>query len=313
MMRHGLALTYHYYTQPLPNPISFFIYQLPSWFHKLSCLIMFAIELIVPFFIFAGRYLRQITACAFIGLQLVIMFTGNYCFFNLLSIFLCIWLVDDTTLEKLIPESIVRQLHPSEAVSNTQQIFSRQIEHQLIDLNSLNPRNIISSNIIRGLVIIFASIIIVTDLFFIIIRSPINPNLVNSVGRIINPLLDPLTSFHINSPYGLFATMTTTRNEIVIQGTNDLESNAWLDYEFFFKPQNIKTIPSQVAPYQPRLDWQMWFAALSNYREQGWFISLCIKLLEGDEAVLRLMKHNPYEGHPPKYLRAIIYENICQR
>ncbi len=302
------ALTYHYYTQPLPNPLSFFIHQLPRWFHIFSCALMFIVELVIPFFIFAGRFLRQVAASAFVGLQLLIMFTGNYCFFNLLSIFLCIWLLDDAVLEKLLPESIVTQFHRLERVSDTQQIFSRQIKHQLMDLNSLNPKNIIRTNIVRALIIITASLIIVTDAFFIIIRSPINSNFSNGFARAISPLIDPLMSFHINSPYGLFATMTTTRNEIIIQGTNNLEANDWQDYEFYFKPQNPRNLPSQVAPYQPRLDWQMWFAALSDYREQAWFISFCIKLLEGNEAVLKLLKHNPYEDHPPKYLRAIIYE-----
>ena len=302
------ALTYHYYTQPLPNPLSFFVHQLPRWFHLFSCALMFVIELIVPLFIFGGRFLRQAAALLFIGFQLVIIATGNYCFFNLLTIFLCIWLVDDSMLEKLLPDSIVMKFHRPQEISDTDQIFSRQIAHQLIDLNSLNPRNIISTNIIRSLIIILASIIIVTDAFFIIIRSPVNPTIISNIIQMINPLINPLANFHLNNPYGLFATMTTTRNEIVIQGTNDLKSNAWLDYEFFFKPQNPKNIPAQVAPYQPRLDWQMWFAALSSYREQPWFVNFCIKLLEGEASVLRLLKYNPYPDHPPKYLRAIIYE-----
>ncbi len=306
------ALTYHYYTQPLPNPISFFVHQLPRWFHMFSCSLMFIIELVIPFFIFAGRFMRQVAALAFVALQLVIIFTGNYCFFNLLSIFLCIWLLDAAAIEKLLPESIVMQLHYPQAVSNTQQILNRQIEHQLIDLNSLNPRNVIGNNIIRGLIITLASIMISLDLFFIVIRSPIDPHIANNLTRAVSPVINPLLNFHINEPYGLFATMTTTRNEIIIQGANDVpgqfSTSEWLDYEFYFKPQDLKTMPKQVAPYQPRLDWQMWFAALSTVDQQPWFVNFCVRLLQGEPAVLRLLKHNPYPDHPPKYLRALLYE-----
>ncbi len=302
------ALNYHYYTQPLPNPISFFIHQLPAGFHKFSCMLMFFIELIVPFFIFTGRSLRRVAALAFIALQLAIMFTGNYCFFNLLTIFLCLWLLDDALLARLLPEDLVSKLQDISIVYNSEQMFHRQINNQLASLDSHN----LTRTMLKTSVVALAVLFITVDAYFIVIRSPLDLSRAQASLRPLDALVLPLLRFHMNSPYGLFATMTTVRNEIVIQGANDIPGQFgmtdWQDYEFYFKPQDLKALPKQVAPYQPRLDWQMWFAALSSVDQQPWFVNFCVRLLQGDQAVLRLLKHNPYPDHPPKYLRALLYE-----
>jgi len=110
----------------------------------------------------------------------------------------------------------------------------------------------------------------------------------------------------IVNPYGLFAVMTTTRPEIVIQGSNDGEY--WLDYEFHYKPGDVNRAPLQVAPHQPRLDWQMWFAALDDVRSSPWFLSFAEKLLDGSPEVARLLARNPFPDRPPRYIRALLYE-----
>ena len=112
----------------------------------------------------------------------------------------------------------------------------------------------------------------------------------------------------INS-YGLFAVMTTSRPEIVIEGSNDAQS--WLAYEFKYKPGDVKKRPRFVAPHQPRLDWQMWFEALRTphgARPNPWFLNFCQRLLQGSPEVLSLMEHNPFPEKPPKYLRAVVYD-----
>jgi hypothetical protein len=108
----------------------------------------------------------------------------------------------------------------------------------------------------------------------------------------------------VNS-YGLFAVMTTERQEIIVEGSNDGEH--WLAYEFPYKPGDPRRAPPIVAPYQPRLDWQMWFAALSNYRENRWFVGMMIRLLQGEHAVLRLFRYNPFPNAPPRFIRARLY------
>jgi len=114
-----------------------------------------------------------------------------------------------------------------------------------------------------------------------------------------------VNSFRTFNSYGLFAVMTMQRPEIVVQGSND--GKTWLDYEFKYKPGDVKRRPKFVAPYQPRLDWQMWFAALGNYRQNPWFINLCVQLLEGSPPVLGMLERNPFP-RPPRYVRALVYE-----
>src|SRR5262249_821960 len=108
----------------------------------------------------------------------------------------------------------------------------------------------------------------------------------------------------VNS-YGLFAVMTTTRPEIVIEGSNDSET--WLAYEFRYKPGDVNRAPQIVEPHQPRLDWQMWFAALGSYQQNRWFSNLMVRVLQGEPSVLRLLRYNPFPGTPPRYARARLY------
>jgi hypothetical protein len=110
-----------------------------------------------------------------------------------------------------------------------------------------------------------------------------------------------LRQYQIVNRYGLFAVMTTSRPEIMIEGSNDGEQ--WKEYEFRYKPG-----PGWVAPYQPRLDWQMWFAALGSYQENPWFEALMIRLLEGSPDVLGLFQTNPFPGKPPRFVRALVYD-----
>jgi hypothetical protein len=112
--------------------------------------------------------------------------------------------------------------------------------------------------------------------------------------------------FQIVNRYGLFAVMTTSRPEIVIEGSDD--GVEWKQYEFKYKPGDLQRRLPWVAPYQPRLDWQMWFAALSNFQENPWFSQFIIRLLEGRQEVTKLLAGNPFPGKAPKFIRAITYD-----
>ena len=122
------------------------------------------------------------------------------------------------------------------------------------------------------------------------------------LARQIYGLLYP---FNIVNGYGLFAMMTTARPEIVVEGSQD--GKTWLAYEFKYKPGDLKRRPKFSQPHQPRLDWQMWFAALSDFRTDPWFINFCVRLLEGTPSVMRLIDKNPFPDAPPKYIRAVVY------
>ena len=115
-----------------------------------------------------------------------------------------------------------------------------------------------------------------------------------------------LASFRSFNSYGLFAVMTTSRPEIIVEGSND--GITWLEYEFKYKAGDLKQRPKFVEPHQPRLDWQMWFAALSDYRHNPWFVNFCSRLLEGSPQVLGLLERNPFPNAPPRYVRAVVYD-----
>ncbi len=141
-------------------------------------------------------------------------------------------------------------------------------------------------------------------LFFAIVYLSIKPtqNLLSS-RQIMNTSFNPL---HLVNTYGAFGSITRKRNEIILEGS--LDGSTWLAYEFRGKPGNVNRRPPQVSPYHFKLDWQMWFAAMSNYLYHPWTVTLCEKMLQGDRAVLSLLKTNPFPDAPPKFVRAQLYE-----
>jgi len=266
------ALTFHYETQPLPTWIGWWAHQLPEWFQKFSTFSMFAVELGASLLIFAPRRLRHLGAMAMIGLQLLIAATGNYTFFNLLTIALCLLLFDDAVLGRLSPH---RGTHPT--------------------LSQAAPWR-------RRLTTVLAvAVLTLTGLQFY--RQLSRPWPFPNFGKKIIAWVAPLRTFNT---YGLFAVMTRPRREIIIEGSRD--GQAWQAYEFKWKPGNVFRAPGFVAPHQPRLDWQMWFAALGNAQDSPWFARLLERLLQGEPTVLTLFAHNPFPDPPPKYVRALIYE-----
>jgi len=124
-------------------------------------------------------------------------------------------------------------------------------------------------------------------------------------SSIIAPLRSVVAPFVSVNPYGLFAVMTTTRPEIVIEGSDDQVT--WRTYEFKYKAGDPRRRPPIVAPHQPRLDWQMWFAALGRFDQEDWFQSFCRRLLEGSPDVLGLLESNPFPQKPPRFLRATVF------
>ncbi len=277
--RNLTALSYHYETQPLPSPVAWYAYQLPLWFHQVSTAVTLVIELVVPFLIFAPRRVRFIAAGAIALLQALIMLTGNYTFFNLLTIVLCIPLLDDQFLRRFFPRRAVETMLA--AVERSKQSRLRRYRH-------------IPAIVVAAMILLLSGSEI-AELF--LIRGVIPSSLLALNSR--------LAPFGIVNRYGLFAVMTTTRPEIIIEGSND--GQTWLPYEFQDKPGDVTRPPRWIAPYQPRLDWQMWFEALGGYGTDEWFQNLLNRLLEGSPDVLALLGKNPFPGAPPRYVRATLY------
>ena len=272
--RHFTALPVHYETQPLPTPLAWYMYQLPAWFQRGSVGFVFFVELVVPFLIFAPRRIRFLAARAIIVLQVLILLTGNYAFFNVLTIGFCLFLVDDAFFSRVLPKS-VRRLASSATTYERLHMWSRAVCGA------------------------FAALALFVGGFQVARAFGVRWSVADVAIRSVSP-------FEIINSYGLFAVMTTTRPEIVIEGSND--GVTWLPYEFKYKPGDLARRPAWVAPHQPRLDWQMWFAALGDYQSDPWIIRFMARLLQGSPEVLRLLGRNPFPGGPPHYVRAMLYQ-----
>ncbi len=271
------ALDYHYWSQPLPTVFGWWADKSPEWFKHFSVAFCLVVESIVPFFICAPRRLRLIAAGLMIFLQFVIALTGNYCFFNLLTIALCLLLIDDAVVASLCRGALLRRI--------------RSTATQRRAYNGLSG---------------YAAIAV------IIVTLPINAWLIFTAfkpdtewPRLLAVAYGRVETFRIVNGYGLFRVMTKGRDEIVIEGSAD--GFDWLPYEFKWKPGDVMRAPGWCAPHQPRLDWQMWFAALGTPRENPWLGGLIVQLLQGSPDVSRLLAKNPFPREPPRYIRAMFY------
>ncbi len=270
---HNLtAMKYHYHTQPLPNVIAWYADKLPGSVQRASTFAVLAIELAAPFFIFAPRRLRMAAACTLLSLQVLILLTGNYTFFNLLTMALTLFLFDDQALGRADLPARGGRPRPAPAFTKPARIGTVLLSTLLLTLGAARMMESIAGAA---------------------------PEPLNTLARVTGP-------FEIVNSYGLFAVMTTSRPEIVVEGSNDGET--WLAYEFRYKPGDLHRAPRWVAPHQPRLDWQMWFAALGNYQSNQWFVAFVLRLLQGSPAVVGLLEKNPFPDRPPRYIRAQLYE-----
>jgi len=269
------ALPVHYETQPLPTPVAWYFYQLPPTFQRVSVGFVFFVELLIPFLILAPRRLRVLAAFAITLLQILIVLTGNYAFFNLLTVALCLFLLDDAFFWRRLPDSIVSRLPHSLSECSTHPFVRRAC-------------------FTFYLLVLFISGFELVGMF-----SGIHLAAADKVIGAVAP-------FEIVNTYGLFAVMTTARAEIVVEGSND--GAIWLEYEFKYKPGELDRRPPWVAPHQPRLDWQMWFAALGDYRSDPWVLQFMARVLEGSPQVLKLIRNNPFPNASPRYMRAMLYQ-----
>jgi predicted DCC family thiol-disulfide oxidoreductase YuxK len=274
--RDWTALYFHYETQPLPTWLGWYAHQLPRAFQRFSVATMFAVELGTPWLIFLPRRPRMLAGLAVAGLMALIALTGNYCFFNLLTVALCLTLFDDAFWKHLLSKGAIRWVLPRETVPAW----------------SWRGR----AYGILALPIVLAGLLQVLGLF---------------EGRLSVPSwvaggFETIESLRLVNSYGLFAVMTRPRNEIAVEGSDD--GQTWREYSFKWKPGELDRRPGFVEPFQPRLDWQMWFAALGSYQDNRWFLNFMARLMQGKPEVLALLARNPFPLAPPHYLRASLYE-----
>jgi hypothetical protein len=274
--RNLTALQYHYETQPLPTWTSWYMHQLPAWFQHISVLATFVAELMVPLLLFGSRRCRHVACLGIVGLQLLIAATGNYGFFNLLTVALCVSQLDDGFFPARWRQ---RWLPAAETKAPPQKR--------------------------HGYGWLFTP---VAGVLLLLTIAPFlaNMGLLAYLPSWLVRTYRIAAAFQSVNSYGLFAIMTTKRPEIVVEGSND--GTTWLPYEFKWKPGEVNRRPPFAGPHLPRLDWQLWFAALGSYHDDPWFRHFLIRLMQGEPEVVALLERNPFPKQPPRYLRAVLYE-----
>jgi hypothetical protein len=307
--RAWTAMHYHYETQPLPPWTAWYFYQLPMWFQKASCGIVFFAELIVPVLIFTARRIRIAGMWLIILFQLLIIGTGNYGFFNLLTIALCFTLADDALWRALL-----RRREPLEVSSEATDAGSEVRRRPGLEYavhpglrSTSDPASVKPSRFSRLRWPLWITAPLAGLALLVTIPLSLDAfNLNYTMPAPISTWTEHAQTLRLFSNYGLFRVMTTERPELIIEGSSD--GVTWKPYEFKWKMGDVNRRPAFCVPHMPRLDWQMWFAALDEGRIERWLYHFMARLLEGSPPVLALLANNPFPDHPPQYVRVMWYD-----
>ncbi|MCE0523240.1 MAG: lipase maturation factor family protein [Methylacidiphilales bacterium] len=268
------ALYYHFETQPIPNPISRWFHFLPHPILKFGVIWTFVVELGAPWFAFWPRWGRTIAGVLIVSFQLTLIVSGNLSFFNWLTILPALACFDDRFWRKLVPTYLT----------------SCAVEAQV----AARPSRVMNGTAWA-----------VTALVALLSIQPVL-NLL-SPEQAMNTSYDPL---NLVNTYGAFGSVGRERPVIIFEGTDSADPDTatdWKEYPYVASPWDPKLTPRFIAPYQPHLDWQLWFAAMATYHEYPWTLNLVWKLLHNDPAALSLFAGNPFPDHPPRYIRAVLY------
>ena len=264
------CLYYHYETQPIPNAISRYLHFAPHWFHKFGTAWNHFIELVVPWFSFGPRHLRHVAGLLLVSFQIVLIISGNLSFLNYVTIIPFLACFDDTFWRRIAPAFLVGGRHEAET-SRLQFALSAALCILVGSLSIAPVTNLISNR------------------------------------QLMNFSFDP---FNLVNTYGAFGSVGRERDEIVFEGTADTiitGDTRWKEYEFKAKPGDPNRRPPFIAPYQARIDWQIWFAAMASPAEYPWTLHFVWKLLRDDPATLSLLASNPFPDAPPHFVRARLY------
>jgi hypothetical protein len=268
------CLVYHYETQPIPNPLSWWLNAQPRWFHMAGVAFNHFVELIAPFLVLGPRRLRIAAGCFFVAFQVILILSGNLSFLNWLTIVPALACFDDASLAWLLP--------------------SRRRARILDGAAARRP-----SPLHQGAAAVLAAVVALLS--------------INVVANLLSPRQAMNRSYdrlHLVNTYGAFGTVGRERYEVILEGTSDDHigpDTRWREYQFPCKPGDVSRRPCVISPYHYRADWQMWFAAMSQANREPWLIHLVDKLLRGDPVVKRLLAVDPFPGEPPRFIRAQLY------
>lgn len=280
---HNLtAMDQYYQNSPLPTWIGWYVQHLPHWFQAASVVATLAMELVLVFMLFFGRRMRMICFLIVTPWEIGVILTGNYAFLNYIVLALGFLLLDDVYLRRVFPT----RFRPVQST-----------DEEATAVNGVHP----ARNAMHAAAVVLSACMLLWIAYVTLAE------LVDMGARVLP--LKPATAlepFRIANQYGLFAVMTRGRYEIEFQGSNDGQN--WQPYLFTHKPQLPNEAPGIYAPYQPRFDWNLWFASLGNW-EQNDFVPITEeKLLMNDRDVIGLFRSNPFDGSAPRYVRAVLWQ-----
>ena len=270
------ALDTYFEVQPLPNPIAWYMHQLPEWLLRFGTFATLAIEIVVPFMMFLPRRWRFAAAWITIFWQVLIILTSNHNWINFLTIILCLFLFDDKALRRVIPARLQTSLDWRE----TAVVRTHPVKQYAIGLLAA----------------------------FILSIGTLKTYEVATGQRISGWIGDTMrlsSAYSITNAYHVFPTMTTRRIELEVLGSHD--GLDWQAYQFKYKPDQLDERPQFIIPHQPRLDWQMWFVTL-HPRHVPWFGYFLEALLENSPTVTSLLQYNPFAEEPPRFIRVVAWQ-----
>jgi hypothetical protein len=297
--RNFTAMDEYYQNGPLPTWIGWYMQHLPHWFHASSVFATLALELVLVWLLFLPRRWR--IACFFIVTpwEVGVILSANYTFLNYLVLVLGFLLLDDRFLLRFLPERWKTRTETDPKTAQFADITLNEPGHtgpMEVQIRRGNLRHQLKVLKFSATVVILSWIFYATTAQLVWMFSPL-PLPTEPVVA-----LDP---FRIANRYGLFAIMTRGRYEIEFQGSDD--GKTWVAYPFRYKPQELNARPGIYAPYQPRFDWNLWFASLGAWRDYPIVPNTEVRLLSNDKDVLNLFAKNPFPQQPPREVRAVIW------
>lgn len=275
------CMNYHYETQPVPNPLSYYLHQAPELWHNAETLGNHVVELVIPFLMFLPRPFRLFCGVVQILFQVALILSGNLSFLNWLTILPAIFCFDDLSLQWLFSSETKKKVVQLQQEGRTQ--TARPLGYYVRQV----------SNVGVALLLAYLSV-------------PVVKNLLSSY-QLMNTSFEPL---NIVNTYGAFGSVTKSRTEVILEGTHSVNPGPgaeWEEIEFKCKPGRTDRRPCLISPYHYRLDWLMWFAAFQDYSSNPWLVHVATKIMAGDPSVENLIEQNPFREEPPKFIRAQHY------
>ena len=302
--RHLTAMDDYYQNGPLPTWVGWYVQHLPHWFHAASAFMALAAELGLVFMLFLPRRFKIICFFILTPFQIGIILTANYTFLNYLVLALGFLLLDDDFLRRILPKRWTEARLPTAA---TDPGTGEPLPAPTGVAASLKPAWLKPAR--RAITAVSLGwVFYATTALLLATLATLSRNL-DGAGWERSALWKPVAAlepFRIANGYGLFAVMTHQRYEIEFQGTPDGEN--WVAYPFRYKPQALAAAPGIYAPYQPRFEWNLWFASLGSWRRNDWVLNAEARLLRNEPNVLALFASNPFPKEPPRQVRAVLWQ-----